>query len=149
MSMKVLFQRCAENQDLPLPRRMTEGSAGFDLRACLAEPVTLEPQQRRLIPTGFRMALPARCEGQIRPRSGLAWRHGLTLLNTPGPVDEDYRGEVKVLMINLGSEPHTIRHGDRIAQLVVAPVAPVLAEETDELPATERGEGGFGHTGSA
>lgn len=147
--MKVLFQRCAENRDLPLPRRMTEGSAGFDLRACLAEPVTLEPQQRRLIPIGFRMALPARCEGQIRPRSGLAWRHGLTLLNTPGTVDEDYRGEVKVLMINLGTEPHTIRHGDRIAQLVVAPVVPVLAEETDELPATERGEGGFGHTGSA
>ncbi len=147
--MKVLFQRCVENQDLPLPQRMTEGSAGFDLRACLAEPVTLEPQQRLLIPTGFRMALPARCEGQIRPRSGLALRHGLTLLNTPGTVDEDYRGEVKVLMINLGTEPHTIRHGDRIAQLVVASVAPALAEEADELPATGRGEGGFGHTGSA
>ncbi len=149
MSMKVLFQRCAENRDLPLPGRMTEGSAGFDLRACLAEPATLEPQQRLLIPTGFRMALPARCEGQIRPRSGLALRHGLTLLNTPGTVDEDYRGEVKVLMINLGTEPHTIRHGDRIAQLVVASVAPVLAEESDELPETGRGEGGFGHTGSA
>ena len=149
MSMKVLFQRCAENQDLPLPQRMTEGSAGFDLRACLGEAVTLEPQQRRLIPTGFRMALPARYEGQIRPRSGLALRHGLTLLNTPGTVDEDYRGEVKVLMINLGTEPHTIRHGDRIAQLVVASVLPALAEEADELPATGRGEGGFGHTGSA
>jgi len=147
MSMKVLFQRCAENPDLPLPQRMTEGSAGFDLRACLAAPVTLEPQQRLLIPTGFRMALPPRCEGQIRPRSGLALRHGLTLLNTPGTVDEDYRGEVKVLMINFGKEPHTIRHGDRIAQMVVASVAQVLTEEVDELPATSRGEGGFGHTG--
>jgi dUTP pyrophosphatase len=149
MSMKVLFQRCAENPDLPLPQRMTQGSAGFDLRACLAEPVTLEPRQRQLIPTGFRMALPPRCEGQIRPRSGLALRHGITLLNTPGTVDEDYRGEVKVLMINLGDEPHTVQHGDRIAQMVVASVTPIVTEESDELPATGRGEGGFGHTGSA
>jgi dUTP pyrophosphatase len=128
---------------------MTEGSAGFDLRACLPEPVTLAAQERRLIPTGFRVAIPKGYEGQIRPRSGLAVRHGLTLLNTPGTVDADYRGEVKVLLINLGSEPHTVRHGDRIAQMVVAQVATVQAAEAAELPATARGEGGFGHTGSA
>jgi dUTP pyrophosphatase len=145
----MLFQRCDENPDLPLPERMTEGSAGFDLRACLAQPVTLAPGERRLIPTGFRVALPAGCEGQVRPRSGLAVRHGVTLLNTPGTIDADYRGEVKVLMINLGSEPHTVSRGDRIAQLVVAPVQAVQAVEADELPATGRGDGGFGHTGAA
>ena len=147
MSLKVWFQRCDENPDLPLPRRMTEGSAGFDLRACVPEPVTLEPGERRLIPSGFRVALPDGCEGQIRPRSGLAVRHGLTLLNTPGTVDEDYRGEVKVLMINLGSQACTIHRGDRIAQMVVAPVVRAEAGEAQELPATHRGSGGFGHTG--
>ena len=147
--MKVRFQRCPENPDLPLPQRMTPGSAGFDLRACVAEPYTLEPGGRHLIPTGFRVAIPAGHEGQVRPRSGLAVRHGLTLLNTPGTVDSDYRGEVKVLLVNLGTEAYTVGRGDRIAQLVVAPVAAAEGVEAEELPATVRGEGGFGHTGSA
>lgn len=148
--MKIFFQRCPENSDLPLPERMTPGSAGFDLRACLPGPLTLLPGERQLVPTGFRVALPDHHEGQVRPRSGLAVRHGLTLLNTPGTVDADYRGEIKLLMVNLGSEPVTIERGDRIAQMVVAPVAIAEAAEvppSEELPATNRGAGGFGHTG--
>ncbi len=148
--MKIFFQRCPENSDLPLPERMTPGSAGFDLRACLPGPLTLSPGERQLVPTGFRVALPDHHEGQVRPRSGLAVRHGLTLLNTPGTVDADYRGEIKLLMVNLGSEPVTIERGDRIAQMVVAPVAIAEAAEvppSEELPATNRGAGGFGHTG--
>jgi dUTP pyrophosphatase len=128
---------------------MTPGSAGFDLRACVDAPLTLEPGARHLVPTGFRVAIPEGHEGQIRPRSGLAVRHGLTLLNTPGTVDSDYRGEVKVLLVNLGTEAYTVGRGDRIAQLVVAPVAVAESAEAEELPATARGEGGFGHTGSA
>jgi dUTP pyrophosphatase len=128
---------------------MTPGSAGFDLRACVAEPLTLEPGTRHLVPTGFRVAIPAGHEGQVRPRSGLAVRHGLTLLNSPGTVDSDYRGEVKVLLVNLGAEAYTVERGDRIAQLVLAPMVAAEGVEAEELPATARGEGGFGHTGSA
>jgi dUTP diphosphatase len=145
--MKVSFQRCDHNPDLPVPRRMTAGSAGMDLRACVEAPVILARGERSLVGSGFRVAIPSGYEGQIRPRSGLAARHGLTLLNAPGTVDADYRGEIGVLLINQGTEAVTIRRGDRIAQLVIAAVASAEAEEVDELPATARGEGGFGHTG--
>ena len=145
----VPVRRLANGASLELPARATAGSAGLDLRAALDEDVVLPPGGRALIPTGIALALPMGHEGQVRPRSGLALRHGITVLNAPGTIDADYRGEVKVLMINLGDEPHTVQHGDRIAQMVVASVTPIVTEECDELPATGRGEGGFGHTGSA
>jgi dUTP diphosphatase len=147
--MRLRFARCAGNGDLPLPARMTDGSAGLDLRACVERELTLSPGGRALVPTGFRVAIPEGFEGQVRPRSGLASRHGVTLANAPGTVDADYRGEVQVALVNLGAEPFTIRRGDRIAQLVVAPVERPEPEEVDELPGTARGAGGFGHTGSA
>lgn len=131
--------------DLGLPAYATPGSAGLDLRA--ASDHRLEPGDRGLVGTGFAIALPDRCEGQIRPRSGLAVRQGVTVLNAPGTVDADYRGEVKVLLINLGQEPVEIHAGDRIAQLVVAPVSQVRLVEVDALPETSRGAGGFGSTG--
>lgn len=137
----------------PLPTYTTTGAAGLDIKANLPTgPVTLAPLERRLIPTGLRLEIPYGYEAQIRPRSGLALRQGLTVLNTPGTIDSDYRGDVGVILINLGSEPVTISDGDRICQMVVAPVAKVVwdnAECTDAaaLSATERGEGGFGHTG--
>ena len=136
------------NRDLPLPAKATPGSSGVDLRACIETPVRLSPGRRRLIPTGFAFAIPAGYEGQVRPRSGLALRHGLTMLNTPGTIDSDYRGEVAVLAINLGEAPVTIRRGDRIAQLVIAPVADVRVRPVRVLPGTRRGAGGFGHTGT-
>ena len=145
--MKVLFQRTDANSDLPLPERMTAGSAGMDLRACVEAELSLAPGERQAIPTGFRMALPAGHEGQVRPRSGLALRAGVTVMNAPGTIDADYRGEVKVILVNLGSKPFTVRRGDRIAQLVVAPVATFSTEEATDLEATDRGAGGFGHTG--
>lgn len=130
-----------------LPEYATPQSAGLDLRANLDEPVTLQPLQRALIPTGLRIALPQGYEAQVRPRSGLALKHGITLLNTPGTIDADYRGEVGVIMVNLSAEPFTVADGDRIAQLVIArheQAEWVAAESLDE---TERGEGGFGHSG--
>ncbi len=139
--------RIPGNDDLPLPSQATAGSAGFDLRACLKEPLVLEPGERALIPTGFAIALPEGCEGQVRPRSGLALREGLTLLNAPGTIDSDYRGEIAVVAINLGRQPVTIRRGDRIAQLVIAPVARARLVPAERLPSSERGGGGFGHTG--
>jgi len=127
---------------------MSEWAAGFDLHAAVAEPVTLAPGKRALIPAGFAMAMPPELEAQIRPRSGLAYKHGITCLNTPGTIDADYRGEVKVLLVNLGEEPFTIARGERIAQMVFQTVPQVALEETgDELPDTPRGAGGFGHTG--
>jgi len=127
---------------------MSEWAAGFDLHAAVAEPVTLAPGMRALIPAGFAMAMPPELEAQIRPRSGLAYKHGITCLNTPGTIDADYRGEVKVLLVNLGEEPFTIARGERIAQMVFQTVPQVALEETgDELPDTSRGAGGFGHTG--
>jgi dUTP pyrophosphatase len=132
------------------PTYATEGAAGLDLEACLDGPVHLEPGERAAIPTGLALALPSGHEGSVRPRSGLAKRHGVTVVNAPGTIDEDYRGEVAVLLINLGQEPYTVKHGDRIAQLVVAPVTRVCVETVDtlsELGETERGEGGFGSTG--
>jgi len=130
-----------------LPRYMTPHSAGMDLFASLEGEVTLSPGERRLIPTGVAIALPEGHEAQVRPRSGLALKHGVTLLNSPGTVDADYRGEIGVIMINLGAEPFVIKDGDRIAQLVIHPVCRVELQEVDELPPSSRGEGGFGHTG--
>jgi dUTP pyrophosphatase len=126
---------------------MTSHSAGMDLFASLEEEITLSPGERRLIPTGVAIALPEGYEAQVRPRSGLALKQGVTLLNTPGTVDADYRGEIGAIMINLGDEPFVIKDGDRIAQLVVHRVCRAELQEVDELPASNRGAGGFGHTG--
>ncbi len=144
----VMIQRLPGSEGLPLPSYATEDAAGADIRAALAEPLVLEPGDRALVATGFRMALPPGYEAQIRPRSGRALREGLTLLNTPGTIDADYRGEVGVLVINLGREPLTIKRGDRIAQMVIAPVLRAAFTATEELPASQRGTGGFGHTGT-
>src|SRR5687768_9790310 len=133
-----------------LPRYATEGAAGLDLTAALAQPMVIEPGARALVPTGLAIELPARCEGQVRPRSGLAFKHGVTVLNAPGTIDEDYRGEVQVLLVNLGKEAHLVQPGDRIAQLVVAPVLQVEVVEVasaEKLGASTRGQGGFGSTG--
>lgn len=134
-------------EDLPLPEYATPGAAGMDLRAAVEQDVTLQPGERRLVPTGIRIALPEGYEAQVRPRSGLAVRHGIGMVNAPGTIDSDYRGGVQVLLINLGQEPFVIRRGDRIAQMVVAPVTRVAWAPVSELPDSARGEGGFGHTG--
>jgi dUTP pyrophosphatase len=131
----------------PLPEYATEGSAGMDLRANIEKPVTLQPMERMLIPTGLFIELPDDYEAQVRPRSGLAIKHGLTCLNTPGTIDSDYRGEIKVIIINLSQEPHTIQHGDRIAQMVLAKVEKIKWKAVEKIKSTDRGEGGFGHTG--
>lgn len=131
----------------PLPTHATAGSAGLDLRAALEEPVTLEPLDRALIPTGLYFAIPAGYEVQIRPRSGLAMKHGITVLNTPGTIDSDYRGEIRVALINLSREPFTIEPGERICQMVLARYEQVEWIEAEQLDDTDRGEGGFGHTG--
>lgn len=132
----------------PLPSYATAHSAGLDLRADLGSPMVLAPGQRALVPTGLYLELPEGTEAQVRPRSGLAFKHGVTVLNAPGTIDADYRGEVGVLLINLGQEPFTIADGDRIAQLVVARYDRVLLQESADLRASERGTGGFGHTGT-
>ena len=131
-----------------LPRYETSQSAGMDLRANLDEPVTLFPMQRKLIPTGLRIALPEGYEAQVRPRSGLALKHGVTVLNTPGTIDADYRGEVCVILVNLSSEPFVIADGERIAQMVIARHEQAEWEPVDILSETERGAGGFGHSGT-
>ncbi len=133
---------------VPLPRYMTPGSAGMDIAAALTDPVVLAPLQRSVIPTGFALALPQDYEAQVRPRSGLALRQGLTILNAPGTIDADYREEVKILLVNLGDKPVEVKRGDRIAQLIIAPVARARWTEVDRLGATQR-RGGFGHTGTA
>ena len=130
-----------------LPSYATEGSAGMDLRANLSEPVILQSLERTLIPTGLSIELPEGYEAQVRPRSGLAIKQGLTCLNTPGTIDSDYRGEIKVILINLSGETQTIQHGDRVAQMVIAKVAKADLIEVQYLNDTLRGEGGFGHTG--
>ena len=135
-------------EPLPLPRYMTPGAAGIDLMADVADPVVLPPLGRALVPTGLRLAIPAGFEGQVRPRSGLALKHGVTVLNAPGTIDADYRGEVAVLLVNLGADPFTVQRGERVAQLVVAPVVQALLEPAVALPETERGAGGFGSTGT-
>ena len=130
-----------------MPSYATEHSAGMDVRANLGSPVTLAPMQRVLVPTGLRIALPHGYECQIRPRSGLALKHGITVANAPGTIDADYRGEIGVILINLSSEPFVINDGERICQMVIAPYSRVEWEPAESLDATERGEGGFGHTG--
>ncbi|MCX6375049.1 MAG: dUTP diphosphatase [Armatimonadetes bacterium] len=144
---RVLIQKLPGAEDIPLPDYATPGSAALDLRAALDEEVILQPGERTLIPTGIRVAIPEGCEGQVRPRSGLALKHGIALVNSPGTIDSDYRGPVQVIVINLGQAPFTVRRGDRIAQLVIAPVTRVALEESDSLPETKRNDGGFGHTG--
>ena len=135
----------SRGEPLPLPAYATEGSAGLDLRADVA--VSLAPGERSLVPTGLSMAIPPGYEGQVRPRSGLALKQGVTCLNTPGTIDSDYRGEVSVILVNLSKAPVSLQRGDRIAQLVIAPVSRAELAESSELPSTARGEGGFGHTG--
>ncbi len=131
---------------LPLPKYMTAGAAGVDLLADVVDPVEVAPGARALIPTGLAVEIPVGYEAQIRPRSGLALRHGVTLLNTPGTIDSDYRGEIMVLIVNLGDQPYTVRRGERIAQMIVAPVTRAELHEAADLAATRRGAGGFGHT---
>jgi len=143
----VRITRLPGAEDLPVPAARSAAAAGLDLCAALAEPTVLAPRARALVPTGFAIALPAGYEAQVRPRSGLAAGHGVTVLNAPGTVDADYRGEVKVLLVNLGDQPFTITRGMRIAQLVVAPVARLDVVEVTLLDETARGDGGFGSTG--
>lgn len=134
-------------EGLSLPAYETGHAAGMDLRAAIAEPVTLAPGERRLIPTALRIALPPGTEAQVRPRSGLAIEHGISMVNAPGTIDADYRGEIKVILINHGQETFTVARGDRIAQLVIAPVLQARWRPVDHLAETTRGDGGFGHTG--
>lgn len=131
----------------PLPEYATQQSAGMDIRAFLPEPLVLAPGERALIPTGIFMELPAGWEAQVRPRSGLAFKHGITVLNAPGTIDADYRGEIGVILINLGNEPFEIKDGDRVAQLVFAPCARAAWVQSENLSGTQRGSGGFGSTG--
>lgn len=145
---EVPVQRLDHASDLPLPEYASEHASGVDLLAALEGPLELAPGARALVPTGLAMALPAGYEAQVRPRSGLAAKHGVTVLNSPGTVDADYRGEVKVILVNLGEAAVTFRRGDRIAQMVVAPVTRLGWRVVTDLEATERGAGGFGSTGT-
>ncbi|MGA2584033.1 MAG: dUTP diphosphatase [Tepidisphaeraceae bacterium] len=145
--MTVRIKRLVNGAGLSLPSRMTAQSAGFDLPAAVDSPLTIAVGEIRLIPCGFAMALPPGYEAQVRPRSGLASKHGITMINTPGTVDADYRGEVRVPLINLGKSPFIVERGMRIAQMLVFPVPAVKIIEVDDLDFTERGQGGFGHTG--
>lgn len=148
LTLVVEVERLPHAAALPLPAPQTAMSAGQDLLAAVDEPLVLAPMARALVPTGLKIALPAGTEGQVRPRSGLALKHGVTVLNAPGTIDADYRGEVKVLLVNFGSEPFTVERGMRIAQLVVAPYCPAHLREVAVLDETARGEGGFGSTGT-
>jgi dUTP pyrophosphatase len=148
MPIKVSVRRKEGCQDVPLPRYMSEAAAGMDVCAANDEPVVLEPGQVRLIPTGLYLAIPAGYEGQVRPRSGLALKHGLVIVNSPGTIDSDYRGEVGIIVGNIGSQTYTVERGSRIAQLVIAPVVRAEIEIVDTLDETSRGVGGFGHTGT-
>ena len=144
----VSIRRFDHAADLPLPDYATANSAGVDLLAAVDAPVLLRPGARATIPSGIAVALPAGFEAQVRPRSGLAARHGITLLNSPGTIDADYRGEIGVILVNLGEEDFAVERGMRIAQMVVAPVSAIAWREVDDLPASRRGEGGFGSSGS-
>lgn len=143
----IRLMRVLGAEDLPLPEYKTDLSAGMDLYAAISEPLAVAPGARAMVPTGIRIALPEGTEAQVRPRSGLAANHGIGMVNSPGTIDADYRGEIKVLLINHGAETFPIRRGDRIAQLIVAPVLRVAWQQVDSLDDTQRGEGGFGHTG--
>ena len=142
-----LIKRAADARDLPLPRYMTENAAGMDLHANVHSDITLLPGEFQAVPVGIHIALPKGFEAQIRPRSGLARKFGVTMVNAPGTIDADYRGEIQVILINHGTGPFAVHRGDRIAQIVIAPVVTPGFIETAELPDTQRGEGGFGHTG--
>ena len=142
------IQQLDHGKDLPLPRYETDGAAGMDICAAVSAPLTIKPMQREAVPTGLAMAIPQGYEVQVRPRSGLAYKHGLTVANAPGTIDSDYRGEVKVILINLGDAPVEITHGMRIAQLVLAPVAMAAPKIVNQLDDTDRGAGGFGSTGT-
>ena len=148
MPVEIAVTRLPHNADLPLPAYETAQSAGMDLAAAIDAPVTLTPGGRAIVPTGIAIALPAGYEAQVRPRSGLAAKNGITVLNTPGTVDPDYRGEVKVILINLGDDTFEIERGMRIAQMVIAPVTQASFAEVGTLPETARGAGGFGSTGT-
>ncbi|RNI37393.1 dUTP diphosphatase [Hanamia caeni] len=141
--------KVVNTSDNPTPEYATAGSAGMDLRAWLPEPVILKPMERKLIPTGLFLEIPEGYEVQVRPRSGMAINHGITCLNSPGTVDSDYRGEIKIILVNLSAEPHTINSGERIAQMIVAKVEKAILKTVDKVQATTRGTGGFGHTGKA
>jgi dUTP pyrophosphatase len=143
----IKIKRLESGIDLPLPNYETEGSSGMDIRASVREPVLLEPGEIKLIPTGMAVSIPQGYEGQIRPRSGLALKHGIGLINSPGTIDSDYRGEIAVIMINWGEKSFTIRRGDRIAQMIISKVHRADLVEVDDLDSTKRGGGGFGHSG--
>ncbi|MDA0871084.1 MAG: dUTP diphosphatase [Proteobacteria bacterium] len=142
---KILIKKL--HSDVNLPAYETSGSSGMDLQAYISEEIILKPGERKLIPTGLSIAIPENLEIQIRPRSGLAYKKGISVVNTPGTIDSDYRGEIKVLLINLGKEDFIIKKFERIAQMVVCPITKVVLSETNDLPDTIRGEGGFGSTG--
>jgi dUTP pyrophosphatase len=146
---EVYIKRLPECSDIPLPEYATDGSAGMDIRAAVEETATLNPGERKLIPTGISIALPHGFEVQIRPRSGLAFKHGIMLVNSPGTIDSDYRGEIKIILFNSGKEPLEIKRGDRIAQMVISSYSRAKLIPSDTLPETDRGPGGFGHTGSS
>lgn len=146
-TVKILVKRSAESKDLPLPSYMTDGASGMDLFAAVDDVTILKPGEWNLIPTGLYAAVPAGFELQIRPRSGLAVKFGIGVLNSPGTIDSDYRGEIKIILINLGQKEFSVKRGDRIAQMVVVPVVRAVIEERSELPPTTRDGGGFGHTG--
>ena len=143
----IQIKRLKKDRSIPLPQYMTPGASGMDLFACLEQEVVLSPGERKLIPTGISVAIPEGVEGQVRPRSGLAIRNGIGVVNGPGTIDADYRGEIAVVLINFGKEPFRIQNGDRIAQIVIAPVLKAAWEEVEDLPSTQRQSGGFGHTG--
>lgn len=147
-SISVSLKRLPHGADLPLPHYQTDEAAGMDLYAAIDAPLTLSPGSQAMVPTGLSMALPSGYEAQVRPRSGLAAKHGVTVLNTPGTIDADYRGEIKVILINHGSKDFEIARGERIAQMLFAPVTRAALAEVDSLPETARGEGGFGSTGT-
>ena len=141
------IKRLDGSDDLPLPRYHSAHAAGMDLHAAVSNCVAIQPGQIQLIPCGFAVAVPAGYEAQLRPRSGLAYKHGVTLINSPGTIDADYRGQIMVPMVNHGTAPFSVTRGMRIAQMVIKPVPHIVWEETDVLPPTGRGDGGFGHTG--
>ena len=144
---KVMVKKSPGNEDIPLPRYMSPNAAGMDLYAAVEKDTTLKPGEIKLISTGITIALPPGFEAQIRPRSGLAIKHGISIPNTPGTIDADYRGEVKIILINLGESPFTVKRGDRIAQMIINKVYQAHLELSTELSSTKRNEGGFGHTG--
>jgi len=145
--MQEILIKITNQSDNNLPHYATPGSAGMDIRANLTAPITLQPLQREMVPTGLFIELPDGYEAQVRPRSGLANKQGITCLNSPGTVDSDYRGEIKIILINLSNQQQTIRHGDRIAQMIISKVERAKLELVQQLNTTERGDGGFGHTG--